>query len=72
MGAPAYFLDNHDLARLASWAEGRDAPVLAAVGLLSALNGPAILYYGTETGLSHPDPQPGFSDAGRILMPGTI
>lgn len=68
VGRPAYFLDNHDLARLGAWANDDDK-VLAAVGLLSALSGPVFLFYGTETGLSHPAPQAGFTDASRVAMP---
>jgi len=68
-GRPAYFLDNHDTARLAAWSGGDKARVTAAVGLLSALSGPVVLFYGTETGLSHPAPQPGFTDASRVPMP---
>ncbi|WP_119681214.1 alpha-amylase family glycosyl hydrolase [Indioceanicola profundi] len=67
-GRPAWFLDNHDLARLGAWAKDKDR-IVAAVGMLSALSGPAVLFYGTETGLSHPGAMPGFTDAGRVRMP---
>ncbi len=65
---PAYFLDNHDLARFASW---NTEPEIfkAAFGFMMSLSGPVILFYGDETGLAAPVPKTGFTDAGRIPMP---
>ncbi|HBL31812.1 MAG TPA: hypothetical protein DD490_33740 [Acidobacteria bacterium] len=65
---PARFLDNHDMARFLSWTQETDR-LVAAVGFLASLSGPAVLFYGTETGLSHGGPKAGFTDAGRIPMP---
>ena len=65
---PARFLDNHDMARFMSWTREPDR-LAAAVGFLASLSGPIVLFYGTETGLSHGAPQAGFTDAGRIPMP---
>jgi glycosidase len=48
------FLDNHDMNRFL-WLAGEDKRRLRlAAGLLFALGGPPILYYGTEVGLSQP------------------
>ncbi len=48
------FLDNHDMNRFL-WVAGNDKGRLRlAAGLLFALGGPPILYYGTEVGLSQP------------------
>lgn len=65
---PTVFLDNHDLARFSSWNDN-PAHLAAAVGLLASLSSPVVLFYGTETGLTHPGPKPGFTDAGRVPMP---
>jgi len=65
---PARFLDNHDMARFMSWTQEPDR-LAAAVGFLASLSGPIVLFYGTETGLSHGAPQTGFTDAGRVPMP---
>jgi cyclomaltodextrinase len=65
---PARFLDNHDLARFLAWTHEPDR-LVAAVGFLASLSGPVVLFYGTETGLSHGGPQAGFTDAGRVPMP---
>lgn len=64
----ARFLDNHDLARFMAWAD-RPERLTAALGFMSALSGPMVLYYGTETGLAHGGPKGGFTDAGRLPMP---
>jgi cyclomaltodextrinase len=65
---PAYFLDNHDLARFLSWApDPRRLEV--ALGFLATLSNPLILFYGTETGLAHGAPKVGFTDQGRLPMP---
>lgn len=48
------FIDNHDMNRFL-WVAGNDKQRLRlALGLLFALGGPPILYYGTEVGLSQP------------------
>ncbi|MFN8487052.1 MAG: alpha-amylase family glycosyl hydrolase [Caldilineaceae bacterium] len=48
------FLDNHDMNRFL-WVANNDKERLRfAVGLLFALGGPPIIYYGTEVGLSQP------------------
>jgi cyclomaltodextrinase / maltogenic alpha-amylase / neopullulanase len=65
---PTRFLDNHDMARFMSWSD-RPERLTAAVGFLASLTGPIAIFYGTETGLSHVAPKPGFVDAGRIPMP---
>jgi glycosidase len=65
---PARFLDNHDMARFLAWTQEQDR-LVAAVGFLASLSGPVVLFYGTETGLSHGAPQAGFTDAGRVPMP---
>ncbi len=66
--ALARFLDNHDLARFMAWAD-RTERLTAALGFMASLSGPVVIYYGTETGLAHGAPKPGFTDAGRIPMP---
>ena len=35
---------------------------------MASLSGPEVLLYGTEAGLSHGGPKPGFTDVGRIPM----
>lgn len=65
---PARFLDNHDMARFLAWTQEPDR-LVAAVGFMASLSGPIVLFYGTETGLSHGGPQAGFTDAGRVPMP---
>jgi glycosidase len=66
---PTYFLDNHDLSRFADWGAS-PARVAAAVGFMSSLSGPVVLFYGTETGLAGGGaPQTGFTDTGRVPMP---
>lgn len=65
---PARFLDNHDMARFMAWTHEPDH-LVAAVGFMASLSGPMVLFYGTETGLSHGGPQAGFTDVGRIPMP---
>ncbi|HRW05610.1 MAG TPA: alpha-amylase family glycosyl hydrolase [Caldilineaceae bacterium] len=48
------FIDNHDMNRFL-WVAGNDKQRLRlALGLLFALGGPPVLYYGTEVGLSQP------------------
>jgi glycosidase len=48
------FIDNHDMNRFL-WAAGDDKQRLRlALGLLFALGGPPVIYYGTEVGLSQP------------------
>ncbi|MCX6050618.1 MAG: alpha-amylase family glycosyl hydrolase [Chloroflexi bacterium] len=48
------FIDNHDMNRFA-WVAGNDLRRLRlAAGLLLALGGPPIIYYGTEVGLTQP------------------
>ncbi len=66
--SPSYFLDNHDVARFMSWTP-KSERLLAAVGVLASLSSPVVVFYGTETGLSHVGPKTGFIDAGRIPMP---
>lgn len=66
---PTYFLDNHDMSRFADWGAGADR-LAAAVGFMTALSGPVVLFYGTETGLAGGGaPQTGFVDSGRVPMP---
>ena len=65
---PARFLDNHDTARFMAWTDD-PRRLTAAVGFLASLSGPIVLFYGTETGLSHGSARPGFTDLGRIPMP---
>jgi cyclomaltodextrinase / maltogenic alpha-amylase / neopullulanase len=65
---PARFLDNHDMARFLAWTHEPDR-LVAAVGFMASLSGPIVLFYGTETGLSHGGPQAGFTDAGRVPIP---
>lgn len=65
---PAHFLDNHDMARFSAWA-GDERRLVAAVGFLASLSSPLVVFYGTETGLTHGAPKPGFTDAGRVPMP---
>lgn len=65
---PARFLDNHDMARFLAWAPEPDR-LVAAVGFMASLSGPMVLFYGTETGLSHGGPKAGFTDVGRVPMP---
>ena len=68
---PARFLDNHDMARFLAWTSEPDR-LVAAVGFLASLSGPIVLFYGTETGLSHGGPKAGFTDAGRVPCPGKL
>jgi cyclomaltodextrinase / maltogenic alpha-amylase / neopullulanase len=65
---PTYFLDNHDMARFMAWTDKPDR-LVAAVGFMASLSSPLVLFYGTETGLSHGAPKTGFTDVGRIPMP---
>ena len=65
---PARFLDNHDMARFLAWTSEPDR-LVAAVSFMASLSGPIVLFYGTETGLSHGGPKAGFTDAGRVPMP---
>lgn len=65
---PSHFLDNHDMARFLAWTPQTER-LVAAVGFLASLTGPDILFYGTETGLTHGGPKTGFTDVGRIPMP---
>lgn len=65
---PTYFLDNHDMARFMAWTD-KPGRLAAAVGFLASLSSPIVLFYGTETGLSHGAPKSGFTDVGRIPMP---
>jgi cyclomaltodextrinase len=51
-----------------AWTDKPDR-LVAAVGFLSSLSSPVVLFYGTETGLSHVAPKTGFTDVGRIPMP---
>jgi len=67
-GALARFLDNHDMARFMAWAD-RPERLTAALGFMASLSGPMVIYYGTETGLTHGGPKAGFTDVGRIPMP---
>lgn len=67
-GVGALFLDNHDVARFGAW-NGDPRRLQAAVGFLAAQSNPIVLFYGTEVGLAHGAPKPGFTDAGRIAMP---
>ncbi len=65
---PAAFLDNHDLARFMEVVQDKDR-LVAAVGFLSALSAPIVLFYGTEEGLSGGPSKAGFTDGGRLPMP---
>ncbi|MEW6368848.1 MAG: alpha-amylase family glycosyl hydrolase [Acidobacteriota bacterium] len=65
---PAFFLDNHDLARFMSWTGEQDR-LVAAIRFLSSLSGPIVVFYGTETGIIHTRPSEGVLDSGRIPMP---
>jgi len=65
---PTYFLDNHDMARFMAWTD-KPERLAAAVGFLASLSNPLVLFYGTETGLSHGSPKTGFTDVSRIPMP---
>ena len=65
---PAYFLDNHDMARFLAWTDDDDR-LVAAVTYLATLSRPLILFYGTETGLSGGVAKAGFTDASRVPMP---
>ncbi|RCU50934.1 hypothetical protein DU002_06310 [Corallincola holothuriorum] len=63
---PAWFLDNHDMPRFTVF-NNDPRRLSAAVKFISALSGPMIIYYGTETALSHaylPD-----MHASRVPMP---
>ncbi|GAA5218274.1 alpha-amylase family glycosyl hydrolase [Corallincola platygyrae] len=63
---PAWFLDNHDMPRFTVM-NGDPRRLEAAVKFMSALSGPMIVYYGTETALTHtylPD-----MHASRVPMP---
>ena len=66
--APAFFLDNHDMSRFMAWTSD-ERKLLSAVGFLSTQSAPLLLFYGTETGLAHGAPKPGFTDASRVPMP---
>lgn len=48
------FLDNHDMNRFLYMAGGNKQTLRLAAGLLFALGGAPVLYYGTEVGLSQP------------------
>jgi cyclomaltodextrinase / maltogenic alpha-amylase / neopullulanase len=62
------FLDNHDMNRFL-WMAGNDQTRLRlAAGLLFALGGPPILYYGTEVGLSQPRPKGPWREEARHPM----
>lgn len=65
---PTFFLDNHDMSRFLAWTED-DERLVAAVGFLASLSSPMVIFYGTETGLRHAAPQPGFIDDSRVPMP---
>ena len=65
---PTYFLDNHDLARFLAWTDD-PRRLTAAIGFLASLSSPMVVFYGTETGLSHGAPKSGFTDASRVPMP---
>jgi glycosidase len=66
------FLDNHDMNRfLYDAGQSRDK-LKEALRFQFSLPQPPVLYYGTETGLSHQDPVPlnvPFPIAGRKPMP---
>jgi cyclomaltodextrinase / maltogenic alpha-amylase / neopullulanase len=62
------FLDNHDMNRFL-WVAGDDPQRLRlAAGLMFALGGPPILYYGTEVGLSQPRPKGPWREEARHPM----
>jgi glycosidase len=65
---PTFFLDNHDMSRFMAWTD-KPERLVAAVGFMAGLSSPIVLFYGTETGLSHGGPKTGFTDVGRIPMP---
>jgi cyclomaltodextrinase / maltogenic alpha-amylase / neopullulanase len=73
-GAPSNFLlpgflDNHDMNRFL-WMAGNDPTRLRlAAGLLFALGGPPLLYYGTEVGLSQPRSKGPWREEARHPMP---
>ncbi len=48
------FLDNHDMNRFLWVAEGDKQRLRLALGMLFALGGPPVIYYGTEVGLGQP------------------
>lgn len=52
--APVGFAESHDVDRLAHVCGGDERRIRLALGLLLALPGPQILYYGTEAGLGQP------------------
>jgi glycosidase len=50
------FLDNHDMSRFLFLCRGDTAKLRAAARLQLRLPQPAVIFYGTETGLSHETP----------------
>lgn len=63
------FLDNHDMNRFL-WVAGNDKTRLRlAAGLLFALGGPPIIYYGAEVGLSQPRTKGPWREEARHFMP---
>lgn len=62
------FLDNHDMNRFLWVAGGDQQRLRLAAGLMFALGGPPILYYGTEVGLSQPRPKGPWREEARHPM----
>ena len=66
--APVSFLDNHDMSRFLAWTPDANR-LVAALAFMSALSGPEVIFYGTETGLASGAPKNGFTDSSRVPMP---
>jgi len=62
------FLDNHDMNRFLWVAQNDKARLCFAIGLLFALGGPPIIYYGTEVGLSQPQSKGPWREEARHPM----
>ncbi|MDQ3249083.1 MAG: glycoside hydrolase family 13 protein [Chloroflexota bacterium] len=62
------FIDNHDMNRFL-WVAGNDKRRLRlAAGLMFALGGPPVIYYGTEVGLSQPSSKGSWREESRHPM----
>ncbi|MEM7531827.1 MAG: alpha-amylase family glycosyl hydrolase [Chloroflexota bacterium] len=62
------FLDNHDMNRILWVLQNDKQQFRLAVGLMFALGGPPIIYYGTEVGLSQPRSKAPWLEEARHLM----
>ena len=62
------FLDNHDMNRFLWVAQNDVERLRLALGVLFALGGPPVLYYGTEVGLSQPRPKRSHREEARHPM----